>query len=61
MHAGRDDFRKVLEANGIYSEVKTFDNAPHHFPLMEPWFTPMVGYIDDFLQRTFFRQANKQP
>ncbi|MGA9639500.1 alpha/beta hydrolase fold domain-containing protein, partial [Flavobacterium sp.] len=29
MHAGRDDFRKVLSQHGIYSEVHTFSQAPH--------------------------------
>lgn len=53
MHAGRDDFMKVLKANNIFVDVKTFADAPHHFPLFEPWFTPMVGYIDEFLKSVF--------
>ena len=53
MHAGRDDFMKVLKKNNIYAEARTFENAPHHFPMFEPWFTPMVQYIDDFLQIVF--------
>jgi pectinesterase len=53
MHAGRDDFMKVLKANHIYTEVKTFADAPHHFPMFEPWFTPMVQYIDEFLKKIF--------
>lgn len=53
MHAGRNDFIKVLTDNNIYSEVHTFDNAPHSFPLFNPWFTPMVNYIDGFLQKVF--------
>jgi pectinesterase len=51
MHAGRDDFIKVLNKYNIYSEVKTFDNAPHAFCLFDPWFQPTVNYIDDFLKR----------
>ncbi len=32
MHAGRDDFIKILNQRyNIYSEVKTFENAPHSF------------------------------
>ena len=53
MHAGRDDFMKVLKENNVYVDVKTFENSPHHFPLFEPWFTPMVAYIDDFLKKVF--------
>ena len=53
MHAGRDDFIKVLDRHKIYSEVKTFENAPHSFCLFDPWFQPTVNYIDDFLKRVF--------
>jgi pectinesterase len=53
MHAGRDDFRKVLDKYGIYTEVQTFSDAPHSFPFFEPWFTPMVTYIDEFLNKVF--------
>lgn len=51
MHAGRDDFRKLLDQYGIYSEVHTFEDAPHSFPLFEPWFEPMVNHIDKFLRK----------
>ena len=53
MHAGRNDFIKVLDRYGIYSEVKTFADAPHSFPLFQPWFDPMVKYIDEFLKKVF--------
>ncbi|WP_207514688.1 alpha/beta hydrolase [Longitalea luteola] len=53
MHAGRDDFIKVLNKYNIYSEVKTFENAPHAFCLFHPWFEPTVNYIDDFLKKVF--------
>lgn len=53
MHAGRDDFSAVLKTANIYTDIKTFADAPHHFPLFEPWFTPMVGYIDQFLKTVF--------
>jgi acetyl esterase/lipase len=53
MHAGRDDYIKVLDQYKIYSEVKTFENAPHSFCLFDPWFQPTVTYIDDFLKRVF--------
>ena len=52
MHAGREDFRKVLDQYKIYSEVHTFADAPHSFCLFNPWFEPTVKYIADFLKKT---------
>ena len=48
-----NDFIKVLNENKIYSEVKTFSDAPHSFPLFDPWFEPMVKYTDEFLKKVF--------
>jgi len=53
MHAGRDDFRKALDEKHIYSEVHTFDKAPHSFCLFDPWFDPTVNYIIGFLDKVF--------
>lgn len=53
MHAGRDDYRKVLNENGIYSEVHEFENSPHSFCLFNPWFEPTIAYIDSFLTKVF--------
>ncbi|MFN2440790.1 MAG: alpha/beta hydrolase, partial [Chitinophagaceae bacterium] len=53
MHAGRDDFMKVLKEANIYTEAQTFENSPHHFPFFDPWFDPMVKYIDGFLKKVF--------
>ncbi len=53
MHAGREDYIKVLNEHKIYSEVHTFEGAPHSFPLFHPWFEPTVKYIDDFLKKVF--------
>jgi acetyl esterase/lipase len=53
MHAGRNDFIKVLDENHIYSEVKTFSDAPHSFPLFDPWFEPTIKYTDEFLKKVF--------
>ncbi len=53
MHAGRDDFTKVLLTHGTYFEKKTYEGAPHSFCLFEPWFTPMVSDIDQFIKRVF--------
>ena len=53
MHAGRDDFRRVLDSCGTYSEVRSFPDSPHGFCLFEPWFTPTVDYITAFLRKVF--------
>lgn len=53
MHAGRDDYRKILDKNGIYSEVHEFENSPHTFCLFNPWFEPTIQYIDGFLKKVF--------
>ena len=61
MHAGRTDYLAVLKEHGIYTEVKSFDEAPHTFPLYHPWFEPMVISIDGFLQKVFYptKKRNK--
>jgi len=56
MHAGRDDFRKVLTEQGIYSEVFTFEGAPHSFCLFEPWFKPTVDHVARFLNQVFSKK-----
>ena len=53
MHAGRTDYIKILDQYKIYHEVKQFGGSPHSFCLFEPWFSPTVKYIDDFLTRIF--------
>ncbi len=53
MHAGREDYLKVLKQYNIYTEVHAFDKAPHSFPLFNPWFQPTVQYIDAFLNKVF--------
>ncbi|MEO8111928.1 MAG: alpha/beta hydrolase fold domain-containing protein [Ginsengibacter sp.] len=53
MHAGRNDYIKVLDQNHIYSEVHTFEGAPHSFCLFDPWFDPTVKFIDSFLKKVF--------
>ena len=56
MHAGRSDFIKVLDKYNIYTEIKTFENAPHSFPLFYPWFNPTVKYIDEFLKKIILKR-----
>lgn len=53
MHAGREDYIKILDKRNVYSEVHEFENSPHAFCLFEPWFTPMVNYMDAFLIKIF--------
>lgn len=53
MHAGRDDYLKILNQFSIYSEVHIFENAPHSFCLFEPWIEPTVSYIHEFLKKVF--------
>jgi len=53
MHAGREDYNKVLNENNIYSEIHSFKDAPHAFCLFDPWFEPTVSYIDEFLKKVF--------
>lgn len=50
-HAGRDDMISLLQRHGIYTEVQEFDDTPHPFWFFDPWFDPMVEYIDQFLDR----------
>lgn len=51
MHAGREDFIKILDQSHIYSEVHAFPDSPHSFCLFEPWFTPTVDYVVAFLRK----------
>ncbi|MBY0477454.1 MAG: alpha/beta hydrolase [Chitinophagaceae bacterium] len=53
MHAGREDYLQKLNQYNIYTEVHDFDGAPHSFCLFEPWFTPMINYVDHFLKKVF--------
>ena len=57
MHAGRDDFQKILDAYGIHHVTKTFEGAPHSFPLFQPWLDSTVIQIDGFLKKLFEKKA----
>jgi pectinesterase len=56
MHAGREDYIKKIKEYNIYSEVKTFEDAPHSFCLFDPWFQPTIKYIDVFLKKVFAKK-----
>jgi pectinesterase len=53
MHAGREDYIKVLQQYNITSEVKTFDKAPHSFCFFDPWFTEMIETMNRFMKKVF--------
>ena len=53
MHAGREDYIKILTEHHIYTEVKEFEGAPHAFCLFDPWFEPTVKCILSFLKKVF--------
>lgn len=55
MHAGRNDFIKILNERGVYHQLKTFADAPHSFCLFEPWFTPTIEVMDEFLKKIFVK------
>ncbi|WP_202390718.1 alpha/beta hydrolase [Flavobacterium sp. Sd200] len=52
-HAGRDDMIAILDEYKIYSQVKTFDDAPHSFWFYDPWFDDIVNYSVTFLDKVF--------
>ncbi|HEX8425727.1 alpha/beta hydrolase [Hymenobacter sp.] len=53
MHAGREDMLQKLDAFHIYYEVHGFPEAPHTFPLFNPWFEPTLNYTVAFLNKVF--------
>jgi pectinesterase len=53
MHAGREDYIAKLNQYKIYSEVHTYDDAPHTFVLFNPWFEPIVKNITGFIDKVF--------
>jgi hypothetical protein len=57
-HAGRDDMIAKLNKYGIYSEIKTFENTPHSFWFLNPWFDDTVLYTTQFLDKIFKHKIN---
>ncbi len=51
-HAGRDEVVNKLDAFSIYSEIRTFDDAPHCFWLFDPWFERTGTFVVRFLAKT---------
>lgn len=52
-HAGRDDMITLLNKHGIYNKVHSFRDSPHPFWFFNPWFTPMMQEITQFLKKVF--------
>jgi len=50
-HNGRDETIEKLNEFSIYSEVHTFDDAPHSFWLFDPWFERTGSYAVNFLKK----------
>ena len=49
-HVGRDEVIKKLNTFSIYSELYTFNDAPHSFWLFDPWFKKTGLLIEQFLE-----------
>ena len=47
MHAGREDFRKKMDSFHIKTEVTYFEGSPHSFVLYEPYFSKVIGLIEE--------------
>lgn len=52
-HAGRDDMIQYYDSKGITYSVHSFENSPHSFWLLEPWFSPTIDRITQFLNKQF--------
>jgi len=50
-NAGREDMIEKMNSYGIYNDKLIFDDAPHSFWLFNPWFTPTLNKIIDFLSK----------
>ena len=58
MHAGRDEYIKILSSYHIYTRVKTFEGSPHSFCLFQPWFDSTVKIVDEFLKTVFTKNIS---
>jgi len=51
--AGQNEMISALKSHHIYAEVQKIENSPHTFWLFNPWFSPTVNYIKNFLNLNF--------
>jgi len=56
-HIGREEVIHKLNMFSIYSEIHTFEDAPHSFWLFDPWFERTGKLIIEFLKNTL-KQGN---
>ncbi len=56
--AGRQEYMQVLEEAGTYTAVRVFEDAPHSFWLLSPWFEATVVEVIKFLNDTILVQDN---
>jgi alpha-L-fucosidase 2 len=59
MHAGRTDFKQIMDSLHVLTEIKEFPNTPHSFCLYEPWFHEVVDTAAAFLNKVY--QVTKLP
>ncbi|WP_116106550.1 alpha/beta hydrolase [Lewinella sp. IMCC34191] len=52
-HAGRQELLNVLDQHNTKYVVATFENSPHGFWLLEPWFEPTLYLAAGFLEAVF--------
>ncbi|MFH6981856.1 alpha/beta hydrolase fold domain-containing protein [Marinoscillum luteum] len=55
---GRQEYMQVLEEVGTYTAVRVFEDAPHSFWLLSPWFEATVVEVIKFLNDTILEQDN---
>ncbi|MCB9308568.1 MAG: pectate lyase [Lewinellaceae bacterium] len=51
MRAGYKEYEAKYKSLGKYFEFFEFENAPHNFIYCEPWFSPMINKIDEFIKK----------
>ncbi|MGB3801203.1 MAG: alpha/beta hydrolase [Lewinella sp.] len=55
-HAGRQELLHILDQSNTKNEVVTFENSPHGFWLLQPWFEPTLYLTDGFLEAVFSKR-----
>ncbi|MEY2792659.1 MAG: hypothetical protein RJA76_651 [Bacteroidota bacterium] len=51
MHAGRDDFRKKMQAFNLLTRVYTFEKSPHSFLLYSQWLENVSKLMAEFMSQ----------
>ena len=53
MHAGRDDFKNLMNKKNLYVQIKEFKDTPHSFCLYRPWFEEVIKEITNFINKVY--------